>query len=252
MKFDVLIVTHEKDFNKLPFVIDSIKNNIIGFDLIFCITNIPVKDKIKDVIYYLDSDVFKFDLFSRINNTNRIGWYKQQYIKLMQDITKDKYLVIDADTIILNKLDIFEKEKPIFFFGKDQEHHPYFEMITSLFGYGKLYPKSFINEIMLFDRNYIEEMFMDCFNTFFGSVKESFIEVTTNLINKINHNTSSFSEYETYGTWVYKNHPNEYMQRQLKCMNLGMKKLYKEKEILYFSELYKSKGFDKLSLHTWI
>ena len=62
--FDVLIVCHEKDFHKLPIVIQSIKQNIMGFDKIHIISNVDYTfDPITD-----GSTVATLTLLNAINN----------------------------------------------------------------------------------------------------------------------------------------------------------------------------------------
>ncbi len=48
--FDILILSAEKDFNKIKFVYESINKNIDNFDNIHCITNIKIDDKYKVLI----------------------------------------------------------------------------------------------------------------------------------------------------------------------------------------------------------
>jgi hypothetical protein len=247
-EFDILITTAPKDYNKLPFVIDSVRKNICGFDTIYCVspTEIKRENKLEGVVYVLDSDFVSFD-YSKLINKKRKGWYTQQFIKLFQWITNDNYLVIDSDAIILKPLSIFNRQgMPYFFLGEDQKHLPYFDFMRQMFGFGRTFDHSFINEIMFFKREYI----IDMVNSI-GMGVIDFMDKSIDLINKINHKTSSFSEYETYGNWIVENKPESYDFKVLKCKTMGKSSQYSITDIERLIKQYK-KDYDKLSLHTWL
>lgn len=246
-KFDILITTISKDYNKLPFVINSIRRNICGFNDIYCVSPnpIPMQYKLEDVVYAHDFD-FNFDC-TKLKNVRRRGWYRQQFIKLFQWITNDNYLVIDSDVILLKPLSVFnEKGIPYFFLGNDQNHPSYFEFMRRMFGFGRMYNHSFINEIMFFRREYIIEMV--------NSIEKGILDFIDNsilLINDINHVTSSFSEYETYGNWITYNKPKSYDFIKLNVKNIGKTSQFSNIEIEKYIERHKD-NYDKLNLHSWI
>lgn len=245
--YDILITVAEKDYNKLPFVINSIQNNIQGFHNIHVVspTIIPL-NKPDGIKYHLDSEVVKFD-FSKFkgNIALRKGWYIQQFIKLFQRWTMNDYLVVDSDVILNKPLDIIQNGKPCFFLGEDQNHQPYFDFTKKVFGYGREYPYSFINEIMYFKRDLIQEMVSPW--SF-----EGFFEVAVNALNEINHPTSSFSEYETYGNFIMKKHPEMYQIVKLKTKSVAVKRQWTNEEIKEQIQVFKKSNYDKISLHSWM
>jgi len=164
MIYDILILTTVKDYNKLPFLIQSIEKNLQDWDHIYVISPTHISNNIpntkKDIIFHTDEEVIDFD-FSKLKGNagnGRTGWYKQQFIKLFQQVTSNNYLVIDSDVYINRPIKIFENNKPNFLLGKDQCHEPYFQFMKLMFGFGQEYHFSFINEMMLFKRNYIDLM----------------------------------------------------------------------------------------------
>lgn len=245
--YDILITVAEKDYNKLPFVISSIHNNIQGFHNIHVVSpSIILLPTFKNIYYHYDSAVIDFD-FSKFkgNIALRKGWYIQQFIKLFQRWTLNDYLVIDSDVILNKPLDIIQNGKPCFFLGEDQNHQPYFDFTKKIFGYGREYQYSFINEIMYFKRDLIQEMIWPW--SF-----EGFFEIAVNALNEINHPTSSFSEYETYGNFVMKNHPEMYNVKKWKTKSIALKREWANDEIKEQIKSFKNTNYDKISLHSWM
>lgn len=245
--YDILIVVEEKDFNKLRFVLDSFTTNISGFDDIHIISNIEVPKKLPNVKYHLDKDVIDFD-FTRLrdNLTCRAGWYKQQFIKLFQNVTKDNYLVVDSDVYINRKIDVIKNDKPIFLLGKKQYHIPYFILMKNLFDLDKVYSYSFINEIMYFKRDVISHMLSS-----FGVSKDGFFELVINEVNRNNHN-SGFSEYELYGNYVTKYLPDSYDYRFVKTRRGGRHRKWKNEELQEYIDSLKTHDYDLITMHTWM
>jgi hypothetical protein len=247
--FDILIPAHEKDFSKLRFVHDSIVKNIEGFNEIFCITNVKVPEKLKiqGVNYFLDEEVIDFD-FSLFQDTiaKRTGWYRQQFVKLFQNVTGDEYLVTEADNIYLNKVSIFEDGKPIFLLGKDQNHVAYYKIMQKLLGYGREYNYSFINEVMYIKRQYVKELVaLTKLN------KYGFFELFAAELNRTQE-TSGCSDYDLYGNFVEKYHKDEYLYRQVKSVGLGINKEWKVEDIEKQIAINKDSNNIMLKLHSWI
>jgi hypothetical protein len=244
--FDILIVIAKKDFNKFPFLIDSILKDVDGFEEIYCVSDkeMPENIKIDGVNYFLDKDVIDFD-FSKIEMEYRRGWYKQQFIKLFQDITQDNYLVIDGD-IFINKPIKMSVDTPYFFIGMDQYHLPYFHFLKDVMNLDKAYPRSFICEMMLFKRDIIkhilEEMSVD---------KYQFFDICADGINKIS-NASGFSEYEMYGNYVTKNYPDLYGYKDIKVLHQHRKREWADDEVKKHIDKYIGSEYDIFTMHSWI
>ena len=68
-----------------------------------------------------------------INNTCRVGWYEQQFLKMeYSKICKnDYYLIWDSDTIPIKPVKMFDNNKPIFDMKKEH-HSPYFITLDKL------------------------------------------------------------------------------------------------------------------------
>lgn len=245
--YDVLIPTAKKDFLKFRFVYDSIMKNLNdGLKEVYCVSNVKVpKDLvISGVQYFLDDGVLDFD-FSKFK-LFRKGWYVQQFIKLFQEITSDDYLVVDSDVCFLKKINIFERGKPTFLFGRDQHHLPYFAYMKKVFNLDRIYPYSFINEVMLFKRDIIRHMVSST-----GFNKYGFFELSFNILSKETQ-PSGFSEYELYGNYVTKYFKDLYNYKYLKTKRGRKHRIWKVEEIQQFIDSCKDTDYDMVAFHSWI
>ena len=247
--FDVLIVAAEKDFNKLRFVYNSIMDNLEGVENVYIVSNIklPQNKAISGTINLTDEQVLDFD-YTKFKGVirDRTGWYKQQFIKLFQEVTKDDYVVVDADVILNKKINIVENGKPSFLFGKNQYNRPYFNLIKKLLKLNRVYSYSFINEIMFFKREIIFHLLASLKVNKYG-----FFKLIVNELNKRNH-PCGFSEYELYGTYTTKNFPDAYNYTHLKTKNKGISRLWTDSEIINYVNKFKASDYDLITLHSWI
>lgn len=244
--FDILILVAEKDYNKLPFVCESVVKNIKGYNKIYIIHQSVVPNEYihLDVNYVSENEILDFD-FNQIQMVGRRGWYKQQFIKLLQEITVDNYLVIDADVWINRPIDV-NPGLPVFYLGKNQYHRPYFQLMTNLFGIGREFPHSFISEIMLMKRGMVQYML-----TSFGLTKLAFLGTCIQAINEMK-DASGFSEYELYGNYVTKAWPNAYGYKPLKVISCAKKRVWERDELKQHIETYGKTNADILTMHSWL
>ena len=247
--YDILIPTAKKDFLKFRFVYDSIVENLDGFDTFYCISNVemPRNLVIPGVRYFLDDDVLDFD-YSEFQGIvkERKRWYIQQFVKLFQQVTSDDYLVVDADVYFNKKIAVFENGKPTFLFGKDQSHQPYFDFTKRVLGFGRVYPYSFINEVMLFKRKIINHMVSSTGFNLYG-----FFELIVHALNKIN-DTSGMCEYEMYGNYVTKYFKDQYNYRYLKTKRYTKRRIWTVEELQNCIDSIKGTNYDMVTFHSWM
>jgi hypothetical protein len=241
--FDILIVSHQKDFHKLPTVINSIKSNVVGFDKIHIISNDTLLLNDPKIIVHNERDILNVN-FNRIKY--RPNWIYQQLLKLLQTVTQKWYLVIDADTVISKRLSPIQNGNAKFYFNENsQNYKPYFKFSEKL-KVPKTEENTFISEIMLFNRDYIKELF---------SINNlNRIEDILEFIYENVDETSQLSEYELYGNFIKKYHPNSYEDKHIKGWGYGMgsydESFWNENRMTVICEVY-SKNFDVMSFHTY-
>lgn len=247
--FDVLIPAAEKDFSKMRYAYDSILKYITGFNEVHCITNVKVPDhlRISGVNYYLDGDVIHFDfsVFEGIIK-DRTGWYRQQFIKWFQNVTSDDYLVSESDNIYIKKVRVFKNGKPVFVLGNDQYHVPYYRFTEKLFGFGREYPYSFINEIMLLKRDIINEFVAST-----GMTKYGFFAMIAAELNRTQE-ISGMSDYDLYGNYVTKYHKDMYEYEYVKFIHLSKTRPWTDDEIKDEINKRQNSGLSMIKMHTWL
>lgn len=152
------------------------------------------------------------------------GWYYQQFLKMAYaKICPDEYyLVWDGDTVPCAMFSMFDREsnKP-YFDLKTEFHEEYFKTISKILpGMGKVIKKSFISEHMIIKKQYMLELIDEIEGN--DSIKGSkFYEKIINAIDPIKIMSNSFSEFETYGTFVALRHTNEYKLRNWYSFRYG-------------------------------
>jgi len=254
MKFDIFITAAPKDYNKLPYVLSSIHQNIKGFDEIIICSPTEIYLDVKQV---RDKDILDIDL-SKINYRSK--WIYQQFLKLFQFITENEfYLTIDADTIINKPLDFFCGSgffiKPIWYKGWDQNHQPYYNFNKQILGYERSVNHTFLADMNFFDRTLIYEMlwlFKD--DNSYNSISEIRKHLVNNFIEKsvsVITNSCYPSEADLYGNFVFKEYPDLYQIRQLKTDCKGKFGEWTKEEIEERINIMKNTDFDTFSLHSW-
>lgn len=237
--FDIILISGNKDLNKLKYVYNSIITNITDkYDNIYLIS--PEKYHINDnVINYTDDEVLKIN---RGDIKYRPNWIYQQYLKLFQNISKnDYYLIVDADIIFNRPITIFDKGKPTFFFGANQNHQPYFNYTKQMLGINKKHPLSFINEFMLFDKNVIDKILLN-----FNNDKFEFIQKSNDIVT----NDCYISEYELYGNFVYNKFKDKYNYKNLNYYNRVKPDIWSDGDIERLITTMKRTQFDIFTIHT--
>jgi len=204
---NIYVITSEKNFSSF----ESINQE-----------NINLLDE-DSIIEGINFDFLEKDLVSRIGTGNRTGWYYQQFLKIgFSRLCSDKkyYLIWDSDTILLNDLEFFESDGKTFITRKEEYHTPYFRTLKNLFGFDRVYQYSFISENLMINADLMNKMIKEI------SLLDPKKHWVTNILDSIDEKDlliAGFSEYETYGNYVFKYNRNEFVVRDLKTMRKGAK-----------------------------
>ena len=148
----IYIVTHEDNFLK----INKLASNIILINE-------------NNVIPSMTLDDLKSFLFEGFPEA--AGWYFQQFLKLgcaFIDEISERYLVWDADTVLLRPLDFYDGENMIYTIDK-LYHAPYFHNYKRLIGLEANREYSFIAQHMPMYKYIVMEMLNRIENKFPGS-----------------------------------------------------------------------------------
>lgn len=152
------------------------------------------------------------------------GWYYQQFLKMQYArMCEDSYyLMWDGDTIPCGPFSMFHEKTGVPFLDlKGEYHEKYFDTMSRLLpGMRKCIEKSFISEHMLINcdimRKLLEEI--EANEEIQGS---AFWEKIIFSIDVDDLQSNSFSEFETYGTYVALRYPNAYRLRNWHSFRYG-------------------------------
>jgi hypothetical protein len=214
---DYLLPVAEKELDIAKIVISSLTK----FDKESRITVVTKSELLKeffgDRIRAIDEDKLieglsyetVKDIISRIiNQSDRAGWYFQQFIKMGYSMVADSnYVVWDADTVMLNKIDFLDNEKQILYFNNTKEHLAYLSTINKLLpDIEPLKNISFVTEKMMIDRSLMMEIIQSIEARFGKPFYQSVLE----NIAIPDIKGSGFSEFATYANYAFFHHPNDY------------------------------------------
>ena len=245
--YDIVIVSHEKDFNNIKFIVEHSQKNL-KFDSIHLIlserkefTDLELIKTLTDkpVFLHLESNILKVDK-SRINH--RPNWIYQMLLKIFQDVTlNDDFLIIESDCLILKEINFFEEDKTTLYLCRDQHHTPYFNF-NNLLGFGREYNHSFISEFMMYDKKVVQELL----NKTNCKTVDDFLELIYLYIDSETYP----SDYDLYGNFYYSNYPNKF---ETKLLNFDMSgrsiNYWSDSEIKQLIETHQDK--DAISFHCW-
>lgn len=181
-------------------------------------------------------------LQNRIGVSNRAGSYMQQFIKMVYAFKSQTplYLTWDIDTIPHKPLSFFDEEKILFSYT-DEYHVPYFDTMKRLFNMHKSFSKSFIAEHLMIDRDIMKEIVVKLQNV---DLAKHWLVNGMDAVDDEFIGHSGFSEFETYGTYVFHNYKDRYKPRYFWHNRYDSKKisirLYKK----FISDIFDTSSFE--------
>ena len=232
--YDVVILATKRNISVLQISLPYIYKNLDS-DNVYIIANrrdfgalSKLQAHIIDEETILEGMTFEriTDLIEKkCGERKRAGWYLQQFIKMAWSFNtnKDYYVVFDADTIPLQHIDYLSKEGKYLLTQKREYHKPYFKTIDVLFHgeLGREADGSFIAENMVIDTKIMRQLIGDIEKN--TTIKgDSFYEKIINAIDARDILWSGFSEFETYGNYIYKNFPDIVELRKLRTLREAM------------------------------
>ncbi|ULO07307.1 hypothetical protein H1230_31055 [Paenibacillus sp. 19GGS1-52] len=203
---DVLIPAIEKDLATLPYVIDAVRAQVkhpIGRILIVAPKQQRILDfcQTKGCTFINENSVLpltKKDIHYRSRTWERSGWLFQQLLKLNGDklCTADYFLVIDADTVLIAPHRFRAKGKTLFY-SRNWSQPQYFVTYRKLMGRKVAAKSSFVTHYMLFERTKLARMKKEI------EAKHHMPWYSAILHSMDRSKQFAFSEFETYGNYLY-------------------------------------------------
>ena len=177
-----------------------------------------------DEVHGLIAEKMKNILAGRPLPRGITGWYYQQFLKMQYaSMCEDEYYMVwDGDTIPCRPLDMFQEGTGRPYLDlKHEFHEEYFETMGRILpGFRKVIERSFVSEHMLFRVDFMKELIGEIEgNESISGVR--FWEKIINAIPEEKIQSSAFSEFETYGTFVALRHSGDYVLREWHSFRLG-------------------------------
>ena len=176
-----------------------------------------------DDVYNCLKDVMEDILLGRELQRGLVGWYYQQFLKLQYArMCKDEYYMSwDGDTVPCKNFSMFSDDGRPYFDLKHEFHQEYFITMNKLLpNLDKTIDKSFISEHMIFNCKYLVKMLEDIeSNENIEGV--TFWEKILHSIRLEHIQENSFSEFETFGTYMTINYPDVYNYRDWHSFRYG-------------------------------
>ena len=220
IKYDIVIPINSNDTHQIK-KLKYFLRKYISFNNIIIISqnNTKILDE-NDSFIVIDEDqlvpkneLVQIFINKGVNDTSRVGWYEQQFIKMgyARICKNDYYLIWDSDTIPIKLVKMFNNGFPIFDM-KIEHHPPYFSTLDRLIPDLKYSKFSYISEHMIIKTEFMNNLLdkIEKNNDIPGKI---FWEKILLSIDNEQILQSGFSEFETYGTFVDNYYKNYYKHR---------------------------------------
>jgi len=249
-KYDVIIKSGLKDYQKLKYVINSIKFLNPQPSKIFLINPTgyrPDSTDYDDKIVVIKDEMI-FPNCDRNRIPHRKNWCFATFIALFQDITEqDYYFDIQSDNFFVKPINLFtEDNRPIFFMSPQHSHYhqQYFNFSKKMFDLERVGNDSFIIDFMMYKKSVSKQMLEP-----YGNFDNFFDEACKNI------NGDSYpTEQDCYSNWCLKRGIDYEIitNVQTKLMGKTYPENYSEEEV---KNILNSNSFGNdvvsISLHTW-
>lgn len=222
---DVLIPAIEKDLATLPHVIDAVRK-YVKHPIHEIIIVAPRKQRILDLCTkkgcrFVHEDtvlpITKKNIHYQSKSWDRSGWLYQQLLKLGGDklCSSKYYLVMDADTVLIRP-HVFKVGNKTVFYCRNWSQPEYFRTYKKLMGRSHSSKRSFVTHYMLFEKAKVKQLkqaIESRHNTSWNSA----------IMRSMNKSKQfAFSEFETYGNFLYSSEPGNMILKQAKNKSLHL------------------------------
>lgn len=253
MKIDVLIPAIEKDLETLPFVIDAVRKqsaHVIGN--IYIVS--PRKPSIMELCrkkgckFVDEKKVLPFTkdaIHYRSAKWERAGWIYQQLLKLSGDrICKEAFfLVIDADTVLIRPHHFRLGGKTVLY-CRNWSQDEYFNSYRRLMKQRSAAKLSFVTHYMLFERAKLAELKRHI-EKLHG--KKWYQAILDSVDRK---RQFGFSEYETYGNFLYTRYRDQlrFTTNRNKGLQMSVRRMTGQR-LTELRDKYRSLSFHKREIY---
>ena len=183
-------------------------------------------------------------------NSNRFGWYFQQYIMihaLIQSET-DASILWDADAVPVKKINFFDSNGIPNYLSAAEFNGEYFAMIDRLLGLKRLQSQSFVTPGFPIPREWVTDLISAIEQQNHGSKWFEAVSNSTDFSHQ-----SGFSEFELLGTWITNSYPDSWKSMDLNWERLGQSRFNYARKLTPADlvALGKKHNLDIISFENW-
>lgn len=209
-----LIVCHEKDLATLSFCINGLLT-YTPCQSVYVVGNSNVEDYLRSLpAIFIHEDSLIPQVTSHLHQDGRWGWYFQQILKLgFADVCPTpRYVATDADTVFLRPVSFLNQDLKLLLATSQEHHQPYYDVFRELLDFEADPTYSFVVHHMVFDCAIVQEMVavFEPLSPWWRNVERYLRPM------KPWNSGAQFSEFETYGHYVFQRHPTACELRPLK------------------------------------
>lgn len=242
---EVVIPIIEKDLATLPDAVAGIRKNLMHpLGNIYIVA--PDSPKIRQAAMELGCELILEDKVLPITikdiHTDRPGWWYQQLLKLYADtiVKTQKFLVLDADTVLIKPQAFVRKGKTIFYHS-DEYNWFYFDFYSKLLNERPVSHASFIAHHMIFDKEVLSELRNEVEKIHGKEWYQAIFDIYKTGI-------GTLSEYETYANFYQRRYPEKMRKNYWYNKSFSQNKL---KSLDYIKNSL-AKTHKSVSFHSWI
>lgn len=216
---DVVVPAHHKDFDTLEHCVRGVARHVAGVRRICVVADERFESRAGPVEWVPEPDSLPgiAEIRSRWErevpeNARRAPWVYQQLLKLGAgkyfDGLSPRYLVVDSDVIFLRAVSF---DGPRFPYSRSTElNPPYADAYRRLLGEDQGGDQSYTAHHMLYDQEFLSEMFGQIESQHGKSWADAYIDAVDFA------EPNSINEQDTYAHWVLRHHPEDAVHRQLR------------------------------------
>lgn len=236
-KYDAIILTTANDFRRLQVNYSRLITNMQPRKVIFVgnaevgalVERLQMGGKVgfvneDDIIPFSDVHQTMMEVLEVTELSRGVtGWYYQQFLKMQYSAICENgyYLVWDGDTVPCKPFTMFKDGQVPYLDLKREYHEDYFVTMERLLpGMHKTIEKSFISEHMLMNCQIMKNLIADIMKNE-NLEGDTFYKKVIHAVGKDKLCSNSFSEFETYGTYVSMRFPTEYRLRHWRSFRYG-------------------------------
>jgi hypothetical protein len=212
-RFPAFVPCHPKDLVTLPFCVEALRRHpqITTVSVIGQRSLQPHCEHLG--IGFVDELSLLDPWFPASEPMSDRHWYYQMFLKLSvafgEDDPPDRYLIADADTVLLHPFPLIDEVSGTALHPKMSEHVTrYYSGMRELLGHDVPYEGSHIAHFMVFRTPVVHAMFAE-FARVAGRPAEDGRAVLREFLQRCDSKTLAFSEYETYGYYTQLHFPDE-------------------------------------------